>query len=281
MVHSLSTPKLAVIMTCFNRKDITFRCLNNLFNFYKDIDVYLVDDQSTDGTSELVSKYYPQVKIILSNGNLFWSRGMHLAWSYAIKKKYDFFLWLNDDVIIYPNCFKEILECSMLVFNKAIITGILESHDKSEILYGGYNSNNSQIIPNGLMQNVIKMNGNVVLVPQYVFSILGNIDPVYHHDLGDVDYSLRANSKGINVISTRVVVGSCESNELCRVRLSGVTVVKRFKRLYSPLGGSPFINFYFRRKHFGILNALLYFFYLHILNFLPDSLNKLIFKNKY
>ena len=125
------------------------------------------------------------------------------------------------------------------------------------------------------------MNGNVVLVPKNVFKVLGNLDPVFHHDLGDVDYGLSANEKNIGVFSTRKSVAAGDRNDICRVRLNNANILKRFKRLYSPLGSNPRINFYFRRKHYGLMNAVTYYFFLHFLNILPDYLITLIFKQRY
>jgi GT2 family glycosyltransferase len=273
--------QLAILLTCFNRKQTTLSCLEQLFSLKQDIDVYLVDDLSTDRTSEAVGIEFPQVNIICGTGNLFWNRGMYLAWEHASKNNYDYYIWLNDDTILYNNCFKELFECSNLANENAIITGIVESKDKNQILYGGTNHKKKLLLPNGTMQPVTNMNGNIVLVPKSVFDILGNLDPVFHHDLGDVDYGLRAKKNNINVFTTRVSIGSGESNSFCRVRLWNSTIVKRFKKLYSPLGNHPTINFYFRRKHFGFFNALNYYIHIHLINLFSDCIIKFIFGTKY
>lgn len=48
---------LAVLMTCHNRRETTLKCLNTLYNQEGatniDMAVYLVDDGSTDGKTEL------------------------------------------------------------------------------------------------------------------------------------------------------------------------------------------------------------------------------------
>ena len=43
-------------------------------------------------------------------------------------------------------------------------------------------------------------------------------------------------------------------------------------KLYSPLGSNPRINFYFRKKHFGIIKAITFIIYLFVLNILPDKI---------
>ena len=272
---------IAVLITCFNRRNITLRCLRRLLELNKNLHVFLVDDLSSDGTADAVSSEFPQVRVISGTGNLFWNRGMHLAWEHARMGNYSHFLWLNDDVVLHDDCFTELLACSALCEHEAIISGIIESHDGKEILYGGTDSTKHLLEPNGAMQSITNMNGNVVLVPSSVFAQLGNLDPFFHHDLGDVDYGLRAQQEKIKVLTTRVVVGSCDRNNACRVRLWGANIWLRFKKLYSPLGSHPIINFYFRRRHYGLSNAFFYFAFILLLNAMPDTLARLLFGNKY
>ena len=107
--------RLAILMTCHNRKESTIVCLELLFNnelpVNFNIDVFLVDDGSTDGTTAAVNTAFPKVIVIKGNGQLFWNRGMRLAWEQAtLNKQYDFYLWLNDDIEL----FKDSLE---VIFN--------------------------------------------------------------------------------------------------------------------------------------------------------------------
>ncbi len=75
----MNRTKIAALLTCFNRKQKTLVCLEALFNQVLpadvDISAYLVDDASTDGTSDVVRQTYPQVKIFSGDGNLFWNGG--------------------------------------------------------------------------------------------------------------------------------------------------------------------------------------------------------------
>lgn len=272
---------IAVLITSFNRVDKSLNCVTTLYKLNPFCDVYLVDDNSNDKTVEIVSNKFPNIKIINGDGNLYWNRGMHLAWEYACKKDYDFYLWLNDDIVLYDNCFIEIFECSLLNNHFSIISGIIETKNKSKIIYGGTDINNKLITPNNQMQIIKNLNGNVVLIPKKVFKILGNLDPTFHHDLGDVEYGYRATKAGIKVLTTRKTIAYGYSNHLCRVRLNNSNIIKRFTKLYSPLGANPFIIYYFRKKYFGVINAILYFIFLHFLNFIPDIINKFLFKTRY
>ena len=174
---------LAVLITCHNRKDTTLLCLGRLFSIRKDIDVYCVDDNSTDGTADAIRKEFPQVNLIHGDGNLFWSRGMRTAWIEAAKNKdYDFYFWLNDDLMLYDDCFDEMLECSRIMEHKAVIAGLVQETTTKSVIYGGYDKSKHLIPANGELNEVFRLNGNFVLVSKYVFEKNGFLDPVYHHD---------------------------------------------------------------------------------------------------
>ena len=72
-----SMTSIGVVITCYNRKEKTLASLKKLINQEDvdslDINIYLVDDGSTDGTSEAVKKNFPQVNIIKGDGTLFWN----------------------------------------------------------------------------------------------------------------------------------------------------------------------------------------------------------------
>src|SRR5690606_4621218 len=94
-----------VLLTCFNRREKTIQSLGALFASIKDvpdicIEIFLVDDGSTDDTAYTVERSFPSVKLIYGNGKLFWNRGMIKAWKQASQHDFDFYLWLNDDTII-------------------------------------------------------------------------------------------------------------------------------------------------------------------------------------
>jgi len=273
--------EIAVLLTCFNRREKTLSCLSSLFAIVSECAIYLVDDASIDGTAEAVKEQFPKVTVIDGKGDLFWNRGMHLAWVEAAKHDYEYYLWLNDDVVLYEHFLSELMECTDRADNAAIITGLIESQNKDEILYGGSGKDKRLLKPTGKMQTVTYLNGNVVLVPKAVFDVLGPLDPFFHHDLGDVDYGFRAAAKGFSVYTTKSPIAYGEKNPICRERLNGAGLTKRFKRLYSPLGSNPNINFYFRNKHKSIFNAMGYYIFQHILNIIPDGVNGFIFGNKY
>jgi GT2 family glycosyltransferase len=262
---------IAILLTCHNRKTKTLSCLAALFDCvlldgYK-LDVFLVDDGSTDGTSEAIKERFPQVNIIQGNGNLFWNRGMYLAWETASKAyDYDYYLWLNDDTYLYQNAITELIACSESENDQNIICGSTCSvHDKNKITYGGMDAEGNLMKPNGKKQYCHHFNGNIVLIPKYVFSIAGTNDPTFHHSLGDFDYGLRTGKLNIASIVSPTVMGECDEHEQLSAWCNPETpIIKRLKLLYTPLGNHPVEFFRYEDRHNGLFKACFHFFTNHL-----------------
>lgn len=51
----------AILITCHNRKNKTLKCLKHLSEQNINLDIYLVDDGCTDGTSDAVKRNFPML----------------------------------------------------------------------------------------------------------------------------------------------------------------------------------------------------------------------------
>lgn len=280
--------RIAVLVTSFNRRKITLQCLKTLFKQYGinesfQFSVFLVDDASTDGTGDAIKKDFPMVNVVSGTGELYWNRGMHLAWQKAIasKQNFDHYLWLNDDVVLYDHAISHLLACAEQVDSKGIICGVFESEKNSNtISYGGGNLKGKVYYPNTLkteeLQECTIINGNCVLIPEYVYEAIGLIDPIFPHSLGDHDYALRASKKGIKSYTTKEFIGHCSKNpSLPKWCLPEVALTDRLKSLYSPLGNShPYYYTIYINRHFGLLKAIKNLISIHIRVILPSLWKK-------
>lgn len=237
---------IAVLITCHNRREKTLKCLQSLFqcilpeNFI--LSVFLVDDGSSDGTGDAVKREFPTINVINGNGNLYWNKGMRLAWKVAVEHAdFDFYLWLNDDTIIDDNALINLLECNAEIIKKdnkpAIVTGACrESYDLQIFSYGG-KTDKGPVFPNGRLQACQYINGNLVLIPKEIYHLLGYLSPDYTHFYGDYDYGLTAIRMGINCYTTKSFIAYCSPNEgvpdWCNPQ---IPLIKRLKLFHSPKG---------------------------------------------
>jgi GT2 family glycosyltransferase len=235
--------------------------------------VFLVDDGSSDGTSEAVNSNFPEVSVIQGNGNLFWNRGMHLAWKSAAKAAdFDYYLWLNDDTYLFQNALEVMLSNAKLVEDKAIIVAATCSKETGELTYSGFKTSGEMIMPQDKLVPANTFNGNCILVPKFVFHTVGNLDPLFCHCIGDIDYGLRAHKKSVESYVAPGFLAYCEGHDtLPKWCLKEVPLNKRFKSLYSPLGNShPYYFFRFEIRHFGLFTAIKHYFSIHLRVIFPQ-----------
>lgn len=267
---------IAVLITCHNRKQKTLQCLQNLYKCTLPqpyiLHVFLVDDGSTDGTSDEVRSKFSGVKIIQGDGSLYWNRGMHLAWQQAKKEMdFDYYLWLNDDTDIMPHGLIEMLACAEDRNNNVIVCGAICSRKTQTFSYGGRRKNGSEILPGSSTDICHLINGNCVLVSKKVCDKVGVLDPIYPHAIGDHEYGLRAAKLGIDSVTTKSYVGFCEKNTMLPLWCyQHVPLARRLKVLYSPLGSShPYYFFIYERKYYGLFTAIKHFFSIHLRVLIP------------
>lgn len=248
--------KVAVLLTCHNRKEKTIRLLTSLFSqsIQLNYDVYIVDDGSSDGTSQEISNKYPIVILIKGNGCLFWCGGMRLAWETASKHSdYDFYLCLNDDIIFNSNALESLFSDYDKLFDKYkdgffIITGAFKDN-KDIFTYGGW-INNIPVIPSGKPSICTDINGNCLLVPRKVYKTIGCFSERFTHKFADIEYGLRIQAAGGTCWTTSLYMGECLRNKMpfewCNPR---IPIIKRLKYFYSPLGVCPKEDYYLRSKY--------------------------------
>ena len=242
---------IAVLITCFNRKQKTLNCIQNIYAQQgieqTKLDIYIVDGGSTDGTPEAIQKTYPKVNVYIENG-LYWAGGMRAAWKKALEKKnYDFYCLLNDDTQIYPNCLSECLkadEYSKLNYGKqGIYVGSTKTPNANNFSYGGrkllspHKSASTIIIPDGKTYQTCELgNANIMMVSQEVFNTIGGFSEWYTHGIADYDYSLRAVRAGFPVIVLPNYEGECEDDHGNNWKSQSAPIKERIKFLYSPKG---------------------------------------------
>lgn len=266
---------IAVLMTCHNRVNITLDCLARLFSQTVldrvNIVVYLVDDGSTDGTGEAVSKNHPGVNVISADGSLFWNRGMHRAFEEALKTGYDYYFWLNDDTSLYDDALEVLLHTheKLKEHDKklSIVVGSTRDARTKEFTYGGYLRKRKAINPIGFrlvqpgthMFSCDSMCGNCILIPKEVEEIIGNIDPRYRHRWGDVDYGIRARKGNCQLWVAPGYLASCAANpDADKWRKPGLPLRERLAELHSVKGLDKQDWFQFVRRHGGILWPLIW-----------------------
>lgn len=268
----MNSPKtIAAVLTCFNRREKTASCLRSLNQQAAQLAgryvlrVIVADDGSTDGTREMLATEFPDVSVILGNGSLFWAGGMRLAFGQALAEKHDFYLWINDDVELYPNCLKTLLETHEALMKSCRRGGIIVGsmcNGAGEFSYGGMVLAGNGWIrrypraqPGDEPRPCATMNGNCVLISRDAAKLLGNMDPAYRHGIGDMDYGLRATQLGVPIWIMPGYAGLCAHDH----RIEGsyldrtLPLAVRWQKITGPKGLAPRAWLTYCRRHAGWL----------------------------
>jgi GT2 family glycosyltransferase len=254
--------KMAVLLTCYNRVETTLRGLDRLFAQRLPaggrLDVFLVDDASPDGTGKRVRERYPQVYVIEGTGNLFWSRGMRLAWqTAAAQDDYDFFLWLNDDVWLADGAVATLLadyEVMRGHHGEGMVVGTFyDGPDSREVFYGCWDERRERVMPAGEPVPFDgEMSGNAVLVGRAVFQKIGVFCEKFRHGLADNDYARLVQAEGFTTCCASAVLGWCAPNRGGdKKQLLGMTVAQRIRVFYSLKGVDLPDYLLYKRRHWG------------------------------
>jgi GT2 family glycosyltransferase len=223
----MSPVRIAAVLTAHNRRVATTACLRSLRRQRGvddvDLDVFLTDDGSTDGTAEAAREAYPGLTVLQGDGALYWNRGMHLAWSAALAGGYDHTLWVNDDVVLDDDALAVLLrahaELAERRLERSIVVGSTRDPVTGRTTYGGVERPRrarklafERIAPSATLRPCETMNGQFVLFPKQVTDRVGNIDPRYTHAMGDYDYGLRARQRDCGVWMAPGTIGTCATN---------------------------------------------------------------------
>ena len=96
---------VSVILVSYNTKEMTRDCLNSIYQYTKDIEfeVFVVDNNSSDGSAEMIEQEFPQVKLIRNSEN----KGFGAANNIAIRQSSAKYIFcLNTDTVLLSNSIK-------------------------------------------------------------------------------------------------------------------------------------------------------------------------------
>ena len=230
--------KIAVLLTCFNRKKKTVSCLSYLYSSLDSynsnntekisLSVFITDDGSTDGTSQEVKKSFADKDIYIfnpSDGPLYWAGGMRYAWKKSIEfsRDWDFFLLLNDDTYVFKNLFDEFIQTDTYCIHKhhksGLYSGITCQGVNSKLTtYGGnvwtnkFLGKTKRLSPIGKPQTCDLTNANILFVAKNVVDTIGILYEGYNHGCADYDYSNMARKAALPVYVMSNFCGVCEND---------------------------------------------------------------------
>jgi GT2 family glycosyltransferase len=219
MAFSLGVPSLAqpicIIVTTFNRRDITERFLESLATETRKgrikNRIYIVDDASTDGTKGMIESQYPEVVLLSGNGQLYWAGGVRLALDVIGSEISSFkgILLVNDDVVLAAGSISRVIalsESQNAIVGGTVMTSTGDVESSGSVLGKFCKPKPRLRIANGSPQSCDLMPGHLLYIPIEIFQTLNGFDPKLPYRFIDLEFTLRARRAGLPVLLAPDVV---------------------------------------------------------------------------
>lgn len=203
---------VSVIFPTMNRKEDAIKCINSIKNStYKPIEIIIVDNCSTDGTSEEIKKMHPDVILIESKVNL----GVPIANNQCVKKsKGEFILRLDDDVLLEKHLIEKMVKtlkddskiggvsCLYYYTEKP---NICRSSGASFNLFTAktrfYDRDKEYKLEEGLIEREVI--GGILLMKRELYDEIGGFAEEYFLSYDDVDLCFKIRKAGYKLVTIK------------------------------------------------------------------------------
>lgn len=131
--NNIFNPLVSIVIPVYNGANYVAEAIESaLKQTYKNIEVIVVNDGSTDNTEKIVKKYGDKIRYFYKENG-----GVASALNFGIKNmKGEYFSWLSHDDVYYSNKIeRQIEELKNIDKDNILYSGFELINDKSEFLY--------------------------------------------------------------------------------------------------------------------------------------------------
>lgn len=246
-----------VVIPVHNRKRYTRDCILSLQNqTYKDHKIIIVDDGSTDGTTEMLETEFPRVIVLRGDGNLFWTKAINIGIRKALDLGADYVFTLNNDTIATSDLLEKMMDWAQKTPNSLL--GALDlNFNTKKPYYGGEIINwplaKSRYLLEKLdesarhgLHEVSLFPARGLLIPRQVFEKIGLFEErKLPHYMADYDFTHMAIRNGFKVYcnyDAKLYTFPEEGGDY-KIRKKAKNLLNYYDHLFSIKGGANLRNF--------------------------------------
>jgi len=199
---------VAVVLN-WNAYDETIDCVNSLLNSsYKNLQIVIVDNHSTDDSAKIIRETFPNIKLICNKSNNGYAGGNNLGIKYALDINADYILILNNDVTVDKSMVDILVKKLDQEPTLGVITGKVFYKDDPKRIFSGFGKfiwwrcsgvNRGTMFSRFYLHNregkVNYISGVLFLARSEVFKSLGLLDEKYFMYFEDLEFSFRVSQK--------------------------------------------------------------------------------------
>lgn len=208
--------RILVIIVSYNFERWIDRCLGSLRESVHPVDTVVIDNCSSDSTTQLIEQRYPKVRLIKNKENLGFGRANNIGMEIAISEGYDAVFLLNQDAWIDPQTIGTIANLCQKYPTYGILSPVhlTGNGDKPEQGFSAYTgirelSDLNKEVP--IVQTSF-INAAFWMIPVAVLHTVGGFSPLFYHYGEDKDYVNRLKHHGYFVGYSPIVFG-CHDRE--------------------------------------------------------------------
>lgn len=219
-------PKVAAVIPTRDRKDKLFRFLEKFsLQTYSNLQITVVDSNSSDGTRDELIHLFPQVNLICVSDRQYWTGATNAGVKSALQDGCQYVLTINDDSIVELNHVERMVKiaqkyqililgnCINYLSNPKSIWALGTSNHWGTTSFLSLNYHNTKLddlptsVKNTELIQVDALAGNGVLIHRNVFEKIGLYNetflPHYH---ADSEITIRATNRGIKVFVSPSII---------------------------------------------------------------------------
>ncbi|MSM38220.1 MAG: glycosyltransferase [Geobacter sp.] len=205
------SPKVCVIVVTWNKKSFVTALVGQLQGVnYPNYDIVVVDNASSDGTSEEIARLYPGVRMIRNSENLGGTGGFNTGLVHALQTGVYQYVWLlDDDVSISPDALLELVlvlegNCRIGIAGSAMFDSssperLIEIGNFIDLKRGRFSGNCRYSDSTSCDQDIYfvdSVSACSMCVPVEAIMSVGIWDDYFFLYCDDVDWNIRFRKKG-------------------------------------------------------------------------------------
>lgn len=213
-------------MPVHNRRDHTLQVLGSLARADTaglHVTTVVVDDGSTDGTSDAVRREFPLTQIIAGDGTWHYTAGTNRGIEAALRQSPDYIVAMNDDSIVHDALLRRLVDCAA-AHPRSIVGALLlrwnEPHRVFQVgqtwdtWYGGWRvpqQDDAWSVPQTPF-DVETLAGNCVLYPVQAIREVGLMDERRYYCFADLPYTVAMRRAGWRLLVDPTARVWCQPN---------------------------------------------------------------------